>query len=163
MWIETVIQNFHTVLGDILKDENISEDLIHNCDETGISLDLRSAKVVALERPKNVWIATTGDKTNIAVMAAANATGCVLDPLDVFKGKRENLSLKETAPENCWLKFSETGWMMSRVFEMWLEEHFYLVLKENDPILQSLHCFYWWMGTNRMKSCMLTSSPNKRM
>ena len=123
---ETVIQNYYATLEETLASKRLSNrpDLIYNCDETGICLDFRPAKVVAPKSARNVWTITSGERTNVTVLACGNATGEMVDPLIVFKGKRVNEELVNTAPAGWTVKFTENGWMNGIVFEQWLQEVF---------------------------------------
>ena len=129
---ENVINNYYNTLESTLDSYNLKErpDLIYNCDETGVCLDFRPAKVVAPKSARNVWSITSGERTNITVLACGNAEGDMLDPLIIFKGRRVNEELVHTAPDEWSVKFTENGWMTSIVFEQWLREVFIPYVKE---------------------------------
>ena len=59
-------------------------------DETGMPLDTKPLKIVALRGARNVQGPSTGDKSQITIVACANAAGCVLPPMVIFKGEHFN-------------------------------------------------------------------------
>ena len=63
---------------------------IYNMDETGMPLDTKPLKIVALRGARDVQGPSTGDKSQITIVACANAAGCVLPPMVIFKGEHFN-------------------------------------------------------------------------
>ena len=53
-------------------------------------LDHKQLKRVALKGMKKVRVPASGDKTQITVIACANAAGHALPPMVIFKGGRFN-------------------------------------------------------------------------
>ncbi len=67
---------------------------VFNCDETGMPLDPKPPKVLVKKGVKHPQSITTGDKTQITVLACCNAAGYVLPPFVIYDRK----TLK---PERC--------------------------------------------------------------
>lgn len=99
---DTVIDHYYCELDKLLTENGLEDraEFIFNCDETGVPVDFRPSKVIAHKKAKNMYATTSGDKTNITVMACANAVGSSLLPFVVFKGKRKNEALMQSAPSD---------------------------------------------------------------
>ena len=48
----------------------------------------------------------------------------MIPPLIIYKGKRVNKVLQDTAPEGWMVGFSPSGWIHSILFERWFEDLF---------------------------------------
>ena len=99
---EAILHHFHDVIESVVTvdEEDRKSSYIFNCDEVGISLDFRPAKVVCSRSTRSLWSLNSGDKSNITVMGC---DGTMIPPLIIYKGKRVNKVLQDTAPE---------GWMV---------------------------------------------------
>ena len=96
-----------------------SPHLIFNCDETGL---YKPSRVVGRKGSLSIYTITSGKKGQITVMACANASGVVLPPGIIFKGKKENKIIITSAPASWSIQFSEKGWMTSSTFLVWLKD-----------------------------------------
>ena len=97
---------------------------IWNCDECGVPLDFQPRKVVASRRTRSIWSINSGDKTNITVMGSGAASGKMMPPMVIYKGKRVNQCLLANAPDDWMVRFSDTGWINCILFEQWFQHHF---------------------------------------
>ena len=61
---------------------------IYNMDESGTLLDYRQLKCIAPKGAKKVHGQSSGIKTQITILACANAIGTMLPPMVIFKGER---------------------------------------------------------------------------
>ena len=59
-------------------------------DETGVPLDHKQPKVITRKGTKKVYGPSSGDKSQITVVAGAYAVGYTLPPMVIFKGKKLN-------------------------------------------------------------------------
>ena len=64
--------------------------VIFNVDETGMPLEHKPEKAVAQKGVRNVTALTSGNKTNITVIACGSAEGQVISPMVLFQGKKLN-------------------------------------------------------------------------
>ena len=79
---ETMAQYF-SMLKDVLTEHNLFDSpQIYNVDETGMPLDHRAPKIMTLRRQKKVRCCTSGNKSQITVIACVSATGQTIPPFD---------------------------------------------------------------------------------
>ena len=65
-------------------------DKPYNMDESGMPLDHKQLKRVALKWIKKVHGPSSGNKAQITILACANAVGSIIPPMVIFKGERLN-------------------------------------------------------------------------
>ena len=84
-----VVKNNFALLHNILVKYSLLDkpERICKADETGMPLDPKPPKVVKLVG-QDAHTQTSGDKTNITVVACASVSGVLLPPQVIFKGKR---------------------------------------------------------------------------
>ena len=63
---------------------------IYNMDESGMPLDHKQLKRIALKGSKKVHGQASGDKSQVTIVACASAAGTVLPLMVNFKGKKLN-------------------------------------------------------------------------
>ena len=83
----------------LLKETLEKNDLMHkpsqiyNCDESGMPLEHKLPRTVSPKGVKKVRQVTSGNKTQITVLACGNAIGQSIPPMVIFSGKRFNHEL----------------------------------------------------------------------
>ena len=122
---DAVLSHFYDVVEFVVRVDGADRmpSTIFNCDEVGIGLDFKPAKVVC-SRKTCLWSLNSGDKTNITVMGCGSASGDMIPPLVIYKGKRVNKILRDGAPEGWMVGFSPSDWINAVLFERWFEELF---------------------------------------
>ena len=117
---DTVINDYYVKLEKNLDELGVRQlpQFIYNADETGVPLHFVPSRVVAPKKCKKFWAVSSGDRTNITVMACASAVGDVLPPSVIFKGKKDNPTLKESSPPDWCVMFSEKRWINCILIEM---------------------------------------------
>ena len=108
---------------------------IFNCDESGMPLMHRPPKVVAQVGQKHPYSVTSGDKSQITILACGSAAGYTIPPMVIFD--RKSLKPEMTVGEvpGTFYGLSESGWMDSELFEEWFKNHFLLHIPPVRPIL----------------------------
>ena len=88
----TNMKNYFKLLETTLKTNGLLDcpNRIFNMDESGIPLDHKPSKVIALKGTKKVHCRTSGNKMQITIIACANAAGSVIPPMVIFEGKKLN-------------------------------------------------------------------------
>ena len=108
---------------------------IYNADETGMPLDPKPPKVVKLVG-QDAHTQTSGDKTNITVVACASASGVLLPPQVIFKEKRGmDMEMFQGLPRCTRVCINPNGWIDSELFETWDTEHFVKHIPPARPVL----------------------------
>ena len=83
---------------DLLKETLAKHELmdkpaqIYNCDESGMPLQHKMPKTIAQRGTKKVRQRSSGNKTQISVLACGNAVGQVIPPMVIFAGKTSIMS-----------------------------------------------------------------------
>ena len=101
--------------------------VIWNCDEVGKQFEHNPVRVIAEKGARNVVGRTSGNRTNITIMACVNAKGEKMPPMLIVKGKT-NISLHgfntSAAPTGSIWTFQDKGWMTDEIGGMWFKEVF---------------------------------------
>jgi hypothetical protein len=73
----------------------------------------------------------------VTCIGACNGIGQTISPFLIFKGKRLNEEIKDGCSPGCGFAVSENGWSSSKLFTLYLQEHFikYCNKPENQDIL----------------------------
>ena len=93
-------------------------------------------KVVAQIGQKHPYSVTSGDKSQITVLACASASGYSIPPMVVYD--RKSLQLDDmTVGEmpGTFYGLSESGWMNGELFEEWFMHHFLVHAPPARPLL----------------------------
>ena len=132
-----VINKYFDLLEETISKNNLRDrpSCIFNCDESGMPLDFRPGKRIAKKGAKHVLVYGTGIKTQITILACANAAGYAIPPLVVFKRKNLVKPLLEGQVEGTMYGLSPSGWMDGEIFCDWLERHFLLYASASRPLL----------------------------
>ena len=126
---QTVVSKYFKDLQQLIEDTGLLEkpSNIWNCDECGKQFEHDPVRVVAEKGAKNVVGRTTGNRTNITIMACVNASGEKMPPMLITKGKtaRSLHGFNTTgAPSGSIWTYQEKGWMTDELGEMWFRDIF---------------------------------------
>ena len=88
-----VMNDYFDKLKKTLEENNLMKNpaQIYNVDETGMPLDHHPPKVVAIKGQKKVRSRTSGNKSQVTVIACVSATGHTLPPFVIFDAKSLNM------------------------------------------------------------------------
>ena len=122
---ETMTEYFQ-LLKTTLTENNLlnKPNLIYNVDETGMPLDHKPPKVVAAKGQKKVRCRTSGNKSQVTVIACVSASGHAIPPFVIFDAKRLNMDWTNGEVPGTRYGLSSTGWVDTYLFKKWLVEHF---------------------------------------
>lgn len=108
---------------------------IFNMDETGVPLCPRPPKVIAKKGQKKVRYRTSGQKSQITVLACGSATGQVIPPFIIFSGKQISPLWTENEVNGSRFAVSDNGWVDKELFNFWLTDHFLPNAASRRPLL----------------------------
>ena len=77
----------------------------------------------------------SGDKTQITVVACANAAGYALPPMVIFKGEKFNYQWSIGEVSNTLYGMSDSGWIDQELFFLWLEKLFIPNIPPHRPVI----------------------------
>ena len=131
------LDNYYICLKSILVDNNLMDKpgQIYNVDESGMPLEHRSPRVLAKKGQRKVRYCTSGNKSQVTVVACINAIGQCLPPFIIFDAKNLNMDwAKEEVPGTTY-GLSDSGWIDMLLFKKWFFHHFLNHAGPNRPLL----------------------------
>ena len=130
---QATIDAYFNLLEEMLKENQLLDKAsrIYNMDESGMPLSHKQPKRIAERGARKVHSRASGDKSQITIVACANAAGSTLPPMVIFKGERLNADYTKNQVPNTLYGMSKQGWIDSGLFYLWLRE---LFLKNIPPI-----------------------------
>ena len=123
----------NTVLTD--NDLKVHPEQIYNMDETGLPLNPRPPKVVAIRGQKKVRYQSSGLKSQITVLGCSSGTGQVIPPFVIFDANNLNQLWTRGEVSGSRYGLSGSGWTDRELFYGWLEEHFLAHAVPARPLL----------------------------
>lgn len=86
----TTINKYFNVLEGTIKSNNLqnSPHLIYNCNESGFPLEHKPSEVIGRKGWRDLARTTSGDKTQLTILAVCSASGDVLPPIIIFDRKK---------------------------------------------------------------------------
>ena len=132
-----ILDYYFDLLESTLEENGLTEKpcQIFNADESRMSLDLPSLKVVAPMGARHSRVVSTGDKAQISILACCNAAGFAVPPMVIFD--RKSLKPEMTIGEvpGTMYGLSANGWMDTELFELWFKHHFLAYAPPTCPLL----------------------------
>ena len=130
----SVLDRYYDLLYHIL----VSNDLLNkpaqifNC---GIPLCHKTGKVITDKKQKHPYTVTSGDKTQITVLACGNAAGYAIPPMVIYDRKGLNPEWLIGEVPGTAYGLSDNGWMDSELFLGWFQNHFLHTAPKARPLL----------------------------
>nr|CAH7731311.1 unnamed protein product [Callosobruchus chinensis] len=133
------VNHFYVILENLVDQYKIDSTKIYNVDESGFStVQKKSQKIVSRKGKKNVGTVASRERgVNTTFIVSANAAGHFAAPMIIFKRKRMMAELGVGAPPGCLVQISDTGYINTELFVVWLREFIEVVrpTPENKVIL----------------------------
>ena len=114
---------------------NKHPESIYNMDETGVPLCPRPPKIIAKKGQNKVRYRTSGQKSQITVLACGSATGHVQPPFIVFAAKQVSPLWTVDEVNGSRFAVSDNGWVDQELFNFWLTNHFLPNASSRRPLL----------------------------
>ncbi len=111
---------------------------IWNCDETGFDLNGRVGKVIGPSKQKEApYQVVSRNRERITMLPCFNASGQWMPPYFIFPGKRIPTTYNplEGGIDGSVFSMTESGYMHTETFYMWLANHFIPNLPPKRPVL----------------------------
>ena len=132
------LDNYYKELLIILQKYELLEKphRIFNVDETEVSTEHIPPKIVA-SRGRTPLAVVSNRSATTTIISTVSAIGQVLPPYIIFKRKRMCNDLLAGALPGTQAAMSKTGWSTTKVFQMYLNEHFlkYVLTNTDEPLL----------------------------
>lgn len=132
-----VLDKYYEILEDALRTNDLIEKpcQIFNCDETGMPLTPHPPRIVAQKGVKHSTAITSGDKTQITVLACCSAGGYVIPPFVIFDRKTLKPEMTSGEVPGTMYGLSSKGWIDSELFDLWFTHHFLAYAPPTRPLL----------------------------
>lgn len=132
-----VVDNYFDCLKVVLEQNNLMNTprQLFNCDETFLPLNISSEKVVARKNTKHVYAQSSGTSDHITLLCGASAAGVALPPMIIFSKAFPGGSYKFDGPDDAVYAKSESGWIDSELFLVWMKKVFLKYCGSQRPVL----------------------------
>ena len=119
------VYSFFDLLEKLIDENNFTPANIYNVDETGHSTVQTPSKVLSTKGKRQVGVTTSAERRSTTTgVYCHSGTGNYLPPRLVFRRKRMCNSLKTDAPAGTIFACTDSGWIDSDCFVMWLKHSF---------------------------------------
>ena len=134
--LEQKITAFRAEVASIFDSGDYPLDFICNMDETPVFLDLLPNKVVDKRGKKSINVRTTAsEKNRITATLCCSASGKMLPPFVVFKGKTKRGLKKVTVPKGVVCTTQTKAWMDEKRMLEWIEQIWLPYVGKNKALL----------------------------
>ena len=132
-----VFESYFSILKETLEKYDLMDrpSQVYNCDESGMPLEHKQPKTLALKGTKKVRQCTSSNKMQTTVLGRVSATGQVIPPMVVFSGKNFNHTLSEGEVPGTFYGMSDSGWMDQELFAFWFSCHFLKHAVSSRPLM----------------------------
>ena len=122
---KTTMAEYFELLKITLTENNLLDKphQIYNVDETRMPFDHRPPKVVTSVGQKKVRSRTSGNKSQVTVIACVSAAGQVIPPFVIFDAKMLNHNWTIGEVPGTRYGLSDTGWVDTYLFKRWLKDN----------------------------------------
>lgn len=108
---------------------------LFNCDETFLPLNLSCGKVIAWKNTKHVYARSRGTSEHITLLCGASAAGVALPPMIISSKSFPRGAYKFDGPDDAVYAKSESGWIDSELFMVWMKKVFLQYCGSQRPVL----------------------------
>jgi len=131
------LDNYYITLKNVPTENNLIDKpgQIYNIDESGIPLDHRSPHVIARKGQRKVRYCTSGNKSQIMLVACINAIGQTMPPFIIFDAKNLNMEWTRGEVPGTTYGLRDSGWIDTELFKQWFFQHFLCHAGSSRPIL----------------------------
>ena len=106
-----------------------------NCDKTFLPLNISCEKVVACRNAKHVYAQSRSTSEHITLLCGASAAGVALPPMIIFSKAFPGGTYKFAGPDDAVYAKSESGWIDTELFLVWMKKVFLKYCGSQCPVL----------------------------
>ena len=132
-----VICRYFDLLERTMADNKLIDQpcLVFNMDESGMPLDPKQLKSVCKRGEKRLLGPSSGDKTQITVVACISASGSCMPPMVILDRKTLPPYFTEGEVPGTIYGLSTKGWIDQELFDIWFTRHFLRYAPLARPLL----------------------------
>ena len=133
---EVVDGYFETLKCTLEENDLVNEPRqLFNCDETFLPLNMSCEKVITRKNTKHVYAQSRGTSEHITLLCGASAAGVALPPMIIFSKSFPGGVYKFDGPDDAVYGKSESGWIDSELFIVWMKKVFRRYHGSQRPVL----------------------------
>ena len=119
------INSYFSLLKDTLEEYGLlnNPSQLYNVDETGMPLDHRLPIIVTTRGQRKVRCRTSGNKSQITVIACVSAVGQVIPPFVIFDSKSLNQQCIIGEVPGSRYGLNSSWWVDAELFKSWPKDH----------------------------------------
>ena len=131
-----MVYSYYDLLQAVLVDNDLMDKpaQLFNFDEVGVPFQHVPLRVLASKRQKHVYSVTSGNKSQISVLACSSAAGYSLPPFVICKKKVTEEFKRGDVPGTRY-DSTDSGWSNGSMLERWLIGHFLPHAPSARPLL----------------------------
>ena len=113
------LDNYYITMKSVMEHNDLLDkpECIYNVDESGVPLEHRSPLVIARRGQRKVCYCTSGNKSQVTVVACIKATGQCMQPFIIFDAKNLNIDWTKDEVPGTTYGLSENGWIDMILFK----------------------------------------------
>ena len=146
-----IIDNYFNILSSSIDKNGLSASQIFNMDETGMPLNPNPPKTIH-KRGTNAVRITSGDKSQITILACVNASGNCIPPMVIYDRKTLSTEMSNGEIPGTIYGLSDKGWIDRELFNIWFNNHFLRYAPPVRPLMLLMdgHSSHYCPETIRM-------------
>ena len=119
--LEKQLESFVKQVKELRKAHSFSPELIINMDETPLYFDMPVSRTINKRGARQIRVKSTGaEKRRFTVILACTASGKMLPPMMIFKGKRPLKKLR--VPRGAVVMVQKKGWNDAPLTKVWIRK-----------------------------------------
>ena len=139
--LEEKIAQFHQSVRYVRENGDFPYQVVANMDETPVFFDLVPSKTVDVRGKKSIRVRTTkSEKKHITAVLSCVATGEMLPPMIIFKGKTTRSIHGVKSNGRAVITYQQKAWMDEDVMKQWITK-VWIVYTKKQPSLLILDSF----------------------
>ena len=132
--MEEKIEKFISNVKEMREVHKFSDDMIINMDETPLYFDMPSSRTISKKGVREVRIRSTGaEKKRLTVILTCTASGIMLPPTLIFKGKRALKKIK--VPPGVVVTVQPKAWNDATLTKLWIKKVLSCYTKKQHALL----------------------------
>ena len=108
---------------------------LFNCDETFLPLNIPCSKVIARKNARHVYAQSRGTSEHITLLCCASAAGIAHPPMIIYSKFFPGGNYRFDGPDDALYARSESGWIDSELFLLWMKKVFLRHCGSQRPII----------------------------
>ena len=137
--LESRIAAFRQQLQSIRMRTDVDYNMLGNMDEMPVYFDIVPGKTIEIKGEKTVKVRTTGsEKRHITIVLSCTASGDLLPPMIIFKGKTKRCIKGLKGTPGVMIAYQEKAWMDGELMLKWIDSVWNKSCKFNQPAGESI-------------------------